>query len=82
MATILTLERDHITYIHTYLLPRLPALTSNYQENVSLNPMIKSMEVARYSSGIMRTLSLLSSNTPYTPGLVFLITMTFRHTLV
>ena len=46
--------------------PRLPALALDHQENVSLSSMIKSMEVARYSSGIMRTPLLLSSNTPYT----------------
>jgi len=53
--------------IHIHIsLPRLPALASDHQENISLDLMIKSMEVARYLSGIMRTLWLLSSNTPYT----------------
>ena len=65
MAMIFTLERDHIVYIHIFN-HDFQHLASNHQENVSLKPMINSMEVARYPSGIMRTLSLLSSNTPYT----------------
>ena len=37
-----------------------------HQDNISLNPMINSIEVALYSSGIMRVPSLLSSSTPCT----------------
>lgn len=53
-----------------------------HQDNVSLIPMIASIEEARKSSGIMRTLLLLSSNTAYSEFEHFRIARELSHTSV
>ena|SRR5260221_10794556 len=50
----------------TFLLPTSHDLQPQpYQDNISLNPIRKSIEVARYVSGIMCVLLLLSSSSLY-----------------
>ena len=58
-------NRNMSTSTSTFFFIITSSAVSTHQDNASLNPMIVSIAVAQYSSGIIFTPLPLSSSTPY-----------------
>ena len=58
-------NRNMSTSTSTFFFTITSSAVSTHQDNASLNPMIVSIAVAQYSSGIIFTPLPLSSSTPY-----------------